>query len=645
MGITKELLNTAQRFEKWSAIQSAQCQSSGPAERAMQASRIRFSGLQQLNVDPGVFLESVIEGDDLMPIRYFEMGKLAARPVGRIHFDLGPRIGQGYATGFLVAPGLLLTNHHVLPSAEVAAAATVTFDAEDGLDGLPLRPRVFQLQPYLGYLSHADLDFCFVAVAPRSTQGDDLSDMGYLRLHQSTGKIMRDEYATIIQHPRGRQKHVAARNNRIEVYVYDKELSSKQDVDDNNHLYYSTDTMPGSSGAPVFSDQWYVVALHRRGVPKTATQSTGAVVGPVVLRRDGSAAQEGDATESVEFIANEGVRISRIARCLETLRATGAPEVQTGAGQILAKIQATLTDKKAGPFWMPSAPVLHLSQPRKPQIPLDADLELTRRSMATFADAPGFDERFLGVRVRLPQLSKKLQLAAARRLDEPDNYLLPFQHFTTVMHAGRRLPIFAAVNIDGSNINTSKKPARPNWSYDPRIDEAQQPDDSIFSTLVQRGHMGAREFMWWGDDAQARESDIHSFTLTNVCPQIGSFNGRLEWYKLERLLMKSAKDRQQKVSCFMGPVFADADPLYDDLRSDNSDAALGTGIRMPLRFWYILVWKDSAKLKNRCFVLDQSDDIDQAGPLEFDFEAPATVREVTLAAITRLSKLSFADLK
>ena len=26
-----------------------------------------------------------------------------------------------------------------------------------------------------------------------------------------------------------------------------------------------------SSGAPVFNDQWYVVALHRRGVPATTT--------------------------------------------------------------------------------------------------------------------------------------------------------------------------------------------------------------------------------------------------------------------------------------------------------------------------------------------------------------------------------------
>jgi hypothetical protein len=47
---------------------------------------------------------------------------------------------------------------------------------------------------------------------------------------------------------------------------------------------------------------------------------------------------------------------------------------------------------------------------------------------------------------------------------------------------------------------------------------------------------------------------------------------------------------------------------------------------------------------SRCFVLDQADDIEDAVPLEFDFEAPATVKEVTLAEIQKLSKLTLTDL-
>lgn len=41
-------------------------------------------------------------------------------------------------------------------------------------------------------------------------------------------------------------------------------------------LHYRTDTAPGSSGAPVFNDQWQVVALHRAGV--WATNDAGQIL-------------------------------------------------------------------------------------------------------------------------------------------------------------------------------------------------------------------------------------------------------------------------------------------------------------------------------------------------------------------------------
>ncbi len=55
--------------------------------------------------------------------------------------------------------------------------------------------------------------------------------------------------ANIVQHPNHAPKKVGLRNNA----VYD--IDSKQ-------LYYFTDTMGGSSGAPVFDDDWRVIAIH-----------------------------------------------------------------------------------------------------------------------------------------------------------------------------------------------------------------------------------------------------------------------------------------------------------------------------------------------------------------------------------------------
>jgi endonuclease G, mitochondrial len=646
MAVLDELIATSDRYRKWRDVQAKKTATPTPAmqtaEAAMQANRQKFSGSRFLRPDTSVFLESVIEGDDLMPIRYFEMGKLAAKPVGRIHIDLGPRVGQGYATGFLIAPGILLTNHHVLRTIEYANAATVTFDAEDDLNGLPRPPKVFLLDPDALFVNDETLDYCCVAVAETSTDGTSIRDFGFLRLFAGTGKIMREEFATIIQHPRGRQKQVAARNNRISVYVYDSELASDVEKAENNFIYYATDTMAGSSGAPVFSDQWFVVALHRRGVPKLSRD------GKHVLRRGRGYAREDDPDTVIQYEANEGVRVSRIMRSIRSIAAKEGP-MQQSAKRVAEAIDEVASRVEDGPFWVPTVGRRAASGATNGALSITSvdGLEIVRRKLNLFADAPGYDEDFLrDVRVSLPKLSTKLNAAAARRGDDPDEIILPFRHFSSVMHAARRLPIYAAVNIDGALMPTGKMPRRPTWSYDPRISDEHQPDDTIFSSMVQRGHMAAREFVYWGEDEdEMAEADRHSFTLSNVCPQIDTFNGRREWYKLERLIVAAAELPKRRISCFMGPIFG-RDRLYDDLRSENSPANFDTGIRVPDRFWYIMVWAEANKARHRCFLLDQSDDIDaKEDGLEVDFDAPATVREVKLAEVEKKSGLTFSDLR
>jgi len=64
----------------------------------------------------------------------------------------------------------------------------------------------------------------------------------------------------IVQHPQGRRKEVSLHDNKVG-YVYDKVIR------------YSADTEPGSSGSPVFNNQWELVALHHAG---WATDDGGA---------------------------------------------------------------------------------------------------------------------------------------------------------------------------------------------------------------------------------------------------------------------------------------------------------------------------------------------------------------------------------
>ena len=89
---------------------------------------------------------------------------LAAHAVGRV--DIRDHAGRviGFGTGSLVTSSLLLTNHHVLPDAETAAASEIEFNFEDGIDGQPLKPVLFPLDPTTFFLADEELDFALVAV-------------------------------------------------------------------------------------------------------------------------------------------------------------------------------------------------------------------------------------------------------------------------------------------------------------------------------------------------------------------------------------------------------------------------------------------------------------------------------------------------
>lgn len=627
-----ELLKVAERF---AASQQRQAQQKSIELEAEMLDRRR----NFLQPEDRVFFESIIEGSDLLPMRYFSIGQLAAKAVGRLHVPVPNGQSEGYATGFLVAPNVLLTNQHVLRTKQWAASATLVMDSEDAVDGLPMVPRVFQLEPERLYVSDQYLDFCFVAVTPEAIDGTPLGRCGYLRLFAATGKIVRDEYATIIQHPNGRQKHIASRNNKVTVYVYD-DVQNPAQAGENNFLYYSTDTLRGSSGSPVLSDQWFVVALHRRGVPLVETRNGKKII----IRKNGKPAADDDPDEVVAYVSNEGVRVSRILARLKALAEMPDIPERQAARDALKAIEKAAGKPSDGPLSVRTTRYSALTDDRRKQrfspIPF---LEVVWRKKDIFPENMGYKPNFLeNAPLPLPKPKPALLAELAPRIDMPAKFFLPFRHFTTAMHAQRRLPIFAAINISGSKKPPGSMGQRPQWSYDPRIDPQHQPDDSIFSQMLQRGHLAARDYIFWGDDAaEIKQADIHSFTLTNVCPQIARFNGNKEWYEIERQVAKGAANEDLDITEFVGPIFGVLDPDYDDLRGGGSTAEHGTGIKLPLRFWKIVAWVENGTLKHRALILDQSEELDAAGPLEFDIETPTGVSESTIQEISDLTRLEF----
>lgn len=249
-------------------------------------------------------LERIIGASNLIEFSFLERGTTVGAAVGRIVISTSPDVIDGYGTGVLVSPRLLLTNNHVLRSAAEAERSTVELGYEESPAGVLQSPEVHRLEPDVLFMTDPALDFTLVAVAPSSQAGLALSGHGFVPLiGASQGKVVRGEWLNIIQHPDGDPKSLALRDNQL------------LDVLD-GFLHYETDTAPGSSGSPVFNDQWELVALHHSGVPARDANDN-------ILTTDGRVWTPPMGEAAVKWIANEGIRVSRIVDRIRSEPLTG----------------------------------------------------------------------------------------------------------------------------------------------------------------------------------------------------------------------------------------------------------------------------------------------------------------------------------
>ncbi|WP_026736169.1 endonuclease [Fischerella sp. PCC 9605] len=238
--------------------------------------------------------ERILGQNDLMSVSYLEYGLSVSRSIGRILIRNNSNRLVGYGTGFMVSPQLLLTNNHVLSDARQASFSLIEFNYQSSVGGQMLQSYTYELDPATFFVTDKPLDFSLVAVKDSSSGQPPLGSFGWNRLIEEEGKVILGEYVNIIQHPSGQPKQLALRENRL-VDLFD------------NFLHYQTDTAPGSSGSPVFNDQWEVVGLHHSGVPRTDEQGN-------ILAIDGQVWTPDMGEDRIAWEANEGIRISRIVK-------------------------------------------------------------------------------------------------------------------------------------------------------------------------------------------------------------------------------------------------------------------------------------------------------------------------------------------
>lgn len=182
--------------------------------------------------------EKIIGENTLRDVYVLRLALDAARAVVRIRTD------TSLGTGFMVSPELLVTNHHVIPDAAAALLSEFAFGYEIDRHHVEAPARIHRAKPGGAFYTSPDLDVTVIELDRPPADFDALT----LR----RARARRDQRVNIIQHPGGHYKKISMQNNFV-AYA------------DAAVIQYTTSTEPGSSGAPVFDNDFEVIGVHHAG--------------------------------------------------------------------------------------------------------------------------------------------------------------------------------------------------------------------------------------------------------------------------------------------------------------------------------------------------------------------------------------------
>lgn len=278
------------------------------------------------------------------------------------------------------------------------------------------------------------------------------------------------------------------------------------------------------------------------------------------------------------------------------------------------------------------------------------------------ASGNGYQPTFIGknLKVDLPVLGSKRHHEPAPVKGEM-NTLLTYPHFSVALSKLRKLPLYAAVNIDGKKFQEINRTAlfggSDRWSVDPRADEYQWGNDlySASGSEFDKGHMVKREDPQWGENLeQATEAARSTFYFSNCAPQVGDLN-RKEWRSLEDyILKKESSQNKLKINVFTGPVLSENDPVFVTL-------VKGEQVQIPTLFWKVVYFTNDDHTLNRVgflmgqkkllfknnIVREKEEELEGVviRPKLFDDYEDAATYQVNINLIEQLTGLTFSQAK
>lgn len=587
--------------------------------------------------------ERIIRGKD--ESREFPPDLLAKNhglPVARLYDLAFEQEPKGFATGFLVAPNILITNHHVFKTAHEANNCAANFSYEKDQKSREILPGTnFLLRPEVFFYTCEELDFTLLYVEEESVTGNlALKSFGLLPLIATKGKVTFNSRLNIIQYPGGGIKKYACEENFI------------TDIDDEKGiLFYSTDTQTGASGAPCYNEFWEVSGLHYTGVPRLNEKGEWMTINNEVWN------EEMD-DDDVDWIANAGKSISKIVSHLKNARLTG--DGQKYIDQVLFNSsdpldnatehheiptnQHKLQDMKNITMNFNGPTNVYISQgdavnsaPSQPKemIVASGSLEKAERFDENYAGRKGYDEDFIpGFKVPMPEVTDAVSKDLYKNFGADVPYVVPYHHYSLVMHKQRRMLMWAASNVDyDPSVRDGRKRedlGSGAWRLDGRIPSIYQIQASEFydpATLVDKGHIVRRDDNVWekrlpnGDSNSLgiEYANADTFHWTNCTPQHEAFNRDMPPYKgiglwglLENEVKKQLdvpvnvsptdnRDYGGRACVIAGPIFREDDPEY-------------MGIKYPLRFFKVFAIKSKSEGNLVYgFILSQADKINATG--------------------------------
>lgn len=540
----------------------------------------------------------------------------AIRAVGRINLYNAPLSWVG--TGWLVAEDIVVTNRHVAQEFAQAGGDGFTFTQSGGR---PIRAEV----DFLSEFDNPDTRVFRLTQVLHITPAPG-PDIAFFRVERAAGDhrlaqpiplaetAVQTHNAAVIGYP--------AFDSRIPDFtlmedIFGARYNHKRLAPgavtflEDSRLYHDCTTLGGNSGSAVIDlDSGQALGLHYSGAFMRTNYAVRCDVVAEALRH-----------------VTTGRRPAR------PQPAPQAPRPEASRTSVTTTIPLTITVTLGDP--VPAIDVQ--TRPMAHFVQSDDDLlDVTEAPAESYRDRPGFRPDFIGdggLLCPLPQLIDETDLLRFE-FDGQEETVLKYQHFSVAMNEPRRMCLWSAVNIDGTEPKAAR---RVGWKYDGRIDKRFQIMKECYGNppKFSRGHMTRRNDPGWGPVAEARVGNEDSMHVTNATPQMQSFNAPI-WLELEDHALQNAIDDDMRICVYTGPVLKDDDPVF-------------YGVQVPVAFWKIIafVHERTGHLSATGYRMDQTANLPRQDEFVFGaFQSSHTneAAQVSIRSIESETGLHFGGL-